>query len=73
MMALMTAMIDSYINRVPGTDYREAVADACRMCLAKITPTFQAIRYAEALGRRGFIFDVLLDEAEFYLVGGGNG
>ena len=69
----MTAMIDSYINRAPGTDYREAVAEACRMCLAKITPTFQGIRYSEALGRRDFIFDVLLEEAEFYLIGGGNG
>ena len=69
----MTAMIDSYINRVPGTDYREAVAEACRMCMSKITPTFQAIRYAEAMDRRDFIFDVLLEEAEFYLIGGGNG
>lgn len=69
----MTAMIDSYINRAPGTDYREAVSTACRLCLAKITPPFQGIRYAEALGRRDFIFDVLLEEAEFYLIGGGNG
>lgn len=69
----MTAMIDSYINRAPGTDYREAVAEACRMSLAKITPTFQAIRYAEAMDRRDFIFDVLLEEAKFYLIGGGNG
>ena len=43
------------------------------ICLAKITPPFQAIRYAEALDRRDFIFDVLLEEAEFYLIGGGNG
>ena len=53
--------------------YREAVAEACRICLAKITPPFQAIRYAEAMDRRDFIFDVLLEEAEFYLIGGGNG
>ena len=63
----MTAMIDA------GTDYREAISTACRICLAKITPTFQGIRYAEALGRRDFIFDVLLEEAEFYLIGDGNG
>ena len=69
----MTAMIDSYINRAPGTDYREAVSTACRLCLAKITPPFQGIRYAEAMERRDFIFDVLLEEAEFYLIGGGNG
>ena len=69
----MTAMIDAYIHRKIGTDYREAVADACRMSLAKITPPFQAIRYAEAMDRRDFIFDVLLEEAEFYLIGGGNG
>lgn len=69
----MTAMIDAYNNRIPGTDYREAVAETCRVCIAKITPPFQAIRYAEALGRRDFIFDVLLEEAEFYLIGGGNG
>lgn len=69
----MTAMIDAYIHCKIGTDYREAVAEACRMCLAKITPPFQAIRYAEAMDRRDFIFDVLLEEAEFYLIGGGNG
>lgn len=69
----MTAMIDAYNNRTPGTDYREAVAETCRICLTKIKPPFQAIRYAEALDRRDFIFDVLLEEAEFYLIGGGNG
>lgn len=69
----MTAMIDAYNNRLPGVDYREAVAETCRICLAKITPPFQAIRYAEAMDRRDFIFDVLLEEAEFYLIGGGNG
>ena len=68
----MTAMIDAYNNRIPGTDYREAVAETCRVCIARITPPFQAIRYAEALDRRDFIFDVLLEEAEFYLIGGGN-
>lgn len=69
----MTAIIDAYNNRIPGTDYREAVAETCRVCIAKITPPFQAIRYAEAMDRRDFIFDVLLEEAEFYLIGGGNG
>lgn len=69
----MTAMIDAYNNRIPGTDYREAVAETCRVCIAKITPPFQAIRYAEAMDRRDFIFDVLLEEAEFYLIGGRNG
>ena len=62
----MTAMIDAYNNRIPGTDYREAVAETCRVCIARITPPFQAIRYAEAMDRRDFIFDVLLEEAEFY-------
>ena len=69
----MTAMIDAYNNRIPGTDYREAVAETCKICLTKLTPPFQAIRYAEAMDRRDFIFDVLLEEAEFYLIGGGNG
>ena len=69
----MTAMIDAYHSRIPGTDYREAVAETCRVCIAKIMPPFQAIRYAEAMDRRDFIFDVLLEEAEFYLIGGGNG
>lgn len=69
----MTAMIDAYHTRLPGVDYREAVSAACRLCLAKITPPFQAIRYAEAMDKRDFIFDVLLEEAEFYLIGGGNG
>lgn len=69
----MTAMIDAYLDRKAGTDSREAIAKACRTCVARILPTFQTIRYAEALGKRSFIFDVLLEEAEFYLIGGENG
>ena len=68
----LTAMLDAYLACKPGKDYIEAVATACRNELSKIAPCFQIIRYAEALGRRDFIFDVLLDEAEFYLIGGGN-
>lgn len=68
----MKTMLKSYLDREIGTDYREAVSNACREVMAKIAPGFQVIRYAEALGRRDFIFDVLLEEAEFYLIGGGN-
>ena len=68
----LTAMLDAYLACKPGKDYIEAVATACKAILSKIAPCFQIIRYAEAMGRRDFIFDVLLDEAEFYLIGGGN-
>lgn len=68
----LTAMLDAYLACKPGKDYIEAVATSCRAILSKIAPCFQIIRYAEAMGRRDFIFDVLLDEAEFYLIGGGN-
>jgi len=68
----MTAMLDAYINREIGVDYREAVAKSCYALANKIAPAFQVIRYAEALGRRDFIFDVMLEEADFYLIGGGN-
>ncbi len=68
----MTAMIDAYINRKPGTDYREAIATATLTELAKIVSPFMGIRYAEALGRRDFILDVMLEIADHYLVGGDN-
>lgn len=68
----MTAMINAYINRTPGTDYREAIATATLTRICKIMSPFIAIRYAEALGRRDFIFDVMLETADHYLVGGDN-
>ncbi len=69
----MTAMIDAYIERKPGTDYREAIATATLTELAKIVSPFMGIRYAEALGRRDFILDVMLEIADHYLIGGNNG
>lgn len=68
----MAAMINAYINRTPGTDYREAIATATLSRICKIMSHFMAIRYAEALGRRDFIFDVMLEIADHYLVGGDN-
>lgn len=68
----MTAMINAYINRTPGTDYREAIATATLTRICEIMSPFIAIRYAEALGRRDFIFDVMLEIADHYLVEGDN-
>lgn len=64
----MTAMINAYINQTPGTDYREAITTATLFRICKIMSPFMAIRYAEALGRRDFIFDVMLETADHYLV-----
>ena len=69
----MTAMIDDYINRAPGTHYREAIAAVTLNRINKIMSPFMAMWYAEALDRRDFIFDVMLDIADHYLIGDDEG
>ncbi len=59
---LWQRMIDSYHKRSVGESYRDAVSKGCRQYLeTKIKPS-EAVKYAIALGKKNFVWDVLLDK-----------
>lgn len=60
--ALMSAMIEAYQTKTSAESYREAVAKSCRRYLEQYISSSLAVRYAAALGKREFIWDVLLDK-----------
>ena len=60
----MAAMVQAYQNRSPATQYREAVAAECRRLLEQLVKPRLAVRYVVALGKRQFLWDVLLDVVE---------
>ena len=60
---LMSVMIESYQTKLPAESYREATAKGCRRYLEQYISPSLAVRYAAALGKREFIWDVLLDKA----------
>ena len=45
----MTAMLDAYLNRASGADYKTAVAQECRKQLESIIKASEAVKYAEAI------------------------
>ena len=57
----MIVMTDAYMNRLASDSYREAVAKKCREFLDEIIKPKLAVKYAVALGKRGFMWDVLID------------
>ena len=57
----MVAMTDAYVNKLASDSYREAVAKKCRELLEKIIKPADAVKYAVALGKRSFMWDVLID------------
>ena len=57
----MVVMTDAYVNKLASDSYREAVAKKCRELLEKIIKPVDAVKYAVALGKRGFMWDVLID------------
>lgn len=59
---LWKSMIESYHRRSIGDSYHDAVSEGCRQYLeTKIKPS-EAVKYAIALGKKNFVFDVLLDK-----------
>ena len=57
----MVVMTDAYVNKLASDSYREAVAKKCREILEKIIKPADAVKYVVALGKRGFMWDVLID------------
>ena len=55
---LMTA----YIERPADTYFRDAVRDKCRELLEQIVPADDAVKYFEALAKRGEMFELVLDK-----------
>ena len=58
----MTAMLDAYLNRVSGTDYKIAVALECRKQLESIVKASEAVKYAVAIKDKDFLWDILYDK-----------
>lgn len=59
---LWKSMIVSYHKRSVGDSYRDAVSQGCRQYLETIIKPSEAVKYAIALGKKKFVFDVLLDK-----------
>ena len=59
----MTALMDAFVGKPLNKTYREAVADKCYDLVKRITSPSDAVKYVVALGKRGFLWDVLLREA----------
>ena len=58
----MTAMLDAYLNRASGADYKTAVAQECRKQLESIIKAGEAVKYAVAIKDKDFLWDVLYDK-----------
>lgn len=57
----MEEMLESYENKTAQESYREAAARGCRQYLEQHIQPKLAVQCAAALGKRGFLWDVLLD------------
>lgn len=57
----MAEMLESYENKTAQESYREAAARGCRRYLERHIQPKLAVQCAAALGKRGFLWDVLLD------------
>ena len=57
----MAEMLESYENKTARESYREAAARGCRQYLERHIQPKLAVQCAAALGKRGFLWDVLLD------------
>ena len=57
----MEEMLQSYENKTAQESYREAAARGCRHYLERHIQPKLAVQCAAALGKRGFLWDVLLD------------
>ena len=57
----MEEMLESYENKTAQESYREAAARGCRQYLERHIQPKLAVQCAAALGKRSFLWDVLLD------------
>ena len=57
----MAEMLESYENKTAQESYREAAARGCRHYLERHIQPKLAVQCAAALGKRSFLWDVLLD------------
>lgn len=62
----MVALMDAFINKEFGVDYRDAVAARCLDLVKKICNPSEAVKYVVALNKRSFLWDVLWEYVEKY-------
>ena len=60
----MVALMDAFINKEFGVDYRDAVAARCLDLVKKICNPSEAVKYVVALNKRSFLWDVLWEYVE---------
>ena len=60
----MVALIDAFVDKEFGVDYRDAVAVRCLDLVKKICNTSDAVKYVVALNKRSFLWDVLWEYVE---------
>ena len=60
----MVALIDAFIDKEFGVDYRDAVAARCLDLVKKICNPSDAVKYVVALNKRSFLWDVLWEYVE---------
>ena len=58
----MTAILDAYLTKTSGADYKTAVALECRKQLESIVKAGEAVKYAVAI--KDFLWDILYDKIE---------
>lgn len=58
----MAAMLDAYLNRASGADYKTDVALECRKQLDAIVKASDAVKYAIAIKDKDFLWDILYDK-----------
>ena len=62
----MVALIDAFIDKEFGVDYRDAVAARCLDLVKKICNPSDAVKYVVALNKRSFLWYVLWEYVEKY-------
>jgi len=58
----MAAMLDAYLNKTSGADYKTTVALECRKQLDAIVKASDAVKYAVAIKDKDFLWDILYDK-----------
>ena len=60
----LTAMLNGYLNKPPAEPFRDAVIRTCLEIIKNKMKPGDAVKYAVALGKRSFMWDVLCEYVE---------
>ena len=60
----LSCMLDGYLNKPPAEPFRDAVIRSCLKLISNKMNPGDAVKYAVALKKRSFMWDVLCDYVE---------